>query len=198
MLTYLHFDVKIVRAVNAASLYWPGEHETGNGTSLAGNLEYQDFRQMTWDEAHDLHGLEAQLIARIEAAEDSDAEYNLIQDELYEDINGGLWGLDIGIASTVAALAAIGAIPFSSCNGGAFGGFHAEEHPLLVFFARPHMIPLLLDLAAQCEIGLENSDGGSVLAYAADIRKMPLFAKRILDQHEPIEGNASRPAAKPK
>ena len=58
----------------------------------------------------------------------------MIENELYD--GDDLRGLDIGVASAVAALSAARCIPFTSCNAGTFGGSHAETYPLVGSFAR--------------------------------------------------------------
>jgi hypothetical protein len=63
--------------------------------------------------------------------------YEIITEELYEN-ESWLFGLDIGVASTVIALSAARCVPFSSCNGGAYGGSHHEFHLVVAFYARPN------------------------------------------------------------
>lgn len=133
------------------------------------------------------------MIARIEAASDPEKECDAIDEELSED-DEGLFGLDLGVAATVAALSASHCIPFASCNAGTYGGHHWESHPLVVFFAREKQILLLLEAAAESGIGLENdADEGGVLAYSDDVRRLRDFAERLLVravQFDEIEAQA--------
>ena len=79
---------------------------------------------------------ERRLIARLQAAEDLEAEAERIDDERLDcfEPSDGLWGLDIGVASATIALSALGAIPVGSCNAGGFGGHHQGAYPYVAFF----------------------------------------------------------------
>ena len=122
--------------------------------------------------------LESTLIERLEAADDPEEEYEQVEDELYDD-DEGLFGLDIGVASTTVALAAARCVTCSSCNAGAFGGSHHESYPVVAFFAKPQQVELLLECAEEAGIGLENAEG-IVVAYASDIRSMRSFAQALI------------------
>lgn len=90
--------------------------------------------------------------------------------------------MDIGVASSVVALSSAGCVPFSSCNGGAFGGSHDEDHPLVAFYTLPEMVELLLETAQEANVGLENEDEGSLLLYADDIRNMRNYANGLINK----------------
>ncbi len=173
------FEVEVERRVDVAGMAWP-EEEAACETSLCGNLGYTDLRGITWDEAVEARCLEGKLIDRIVAAEDPEEELVVIVDELYED-DVGLYGLDIGVAAAVAGLSAAGCVPCCSCNGGAFGGYHREEYPLVVFFARRALMELLLDCAVEAGTGLENGHGGSLMVYADDIQKIREFGRVLIE-----------------
>jgi hypothetical protein len=126
--------------------------------------------------------LERELIARIEKAEDHEAERERIDDELYEADGDHLFGLDLGVASTVLCLSAARCVPFTSCNAGAFGGHHHERYPLVAFFARPETADLIVAAGSDAEIGLENGETGCVIAFANDIRDMRRFAEALLNR----------------
>lgn len=181
MFSYPVFDVVIERTVEARSLYWPAPGEAGHDSAVGGNRHYEDMRGFTWTEARRVHELEQQLIGRIVAADDPDEEYEAIDEELYEDPEG-LIGLDIGVASSVVALSAARCLPFSSCNGGAFGGNHYESHPVVAFCAKAELVPLLLDCAEIADVGLITDTHGQVILYARDIRAMPAFARAVMDR----------------
>ena len=172
------FAVEILRAVSAEGLRWPKPSEAANERNLGCNRSYVDLRGCSWPQFDRVFELESQLIARLMAASDRAEEYNAIEDELYED-DEGLLGLDIGVASAVVALSAAGAIPFSSCNAGAYGGSHHEEHPLVAFFAKPKQLVFLLEAAEEAGVGLEGDSSGAVVLYADDIRNMPKFASAL-------------------
>ncbi|NWM10604.1 hypothetical protein, partial [Escherichia coli] len=109
-------------------------------------------------------------------------------EEEFTDDPGGMMGLEIGVASTVAALSAAGCVPFASCNGGAFGGPHHESHPLVVFCARREHLPLLLAAAELTGVGMESGQMGEVMVYADDIRRMPAFAATLLENRDLFDG----------
>ncbi len=176
MFTLPKFDVEIVREVDRGSLGWPEPGEAQDETGLGCNRAYIDLRRMSWTEARRAAELERQLIERIESASDPAAEYEAIEDELFED-DVGLYGLDLGVAGVVIALSAAGCVPFASCNAGAFGGRHHESYPLIVFYARAEAVDDLLAAAEEAEIGLGGGEWLQV--YTDDIRKMTRFATAL-------------------
>jgi hypothetical protein len=146
------------------------------------SLRYVDLRRLPWSEAKRVYALEEELIARIEISDDPKREHEIIEDELYEDPEEGIYGLDIGIASTVVALSASRCVPFSSCNTGAFGDFHHEGYPVVAFYGRPEMLVLLLESAETSGVGLCNEDRGGLVVHAADIRHMRRFAHALIQR----------------
>lgn len=192
MFEHVEFDVVPIRAVDPKRVGWPRRGEAGHDSALGGNRHYADLRRLSWADATRILAAERELIGRIEAAEDAEAECDLIEDELYES-DEGLLGLDLGVASTVVALSAAGCVPFSSCNGAAFGGAHKEAYPLIAFFARPRAAALLLKLGEETGVGLENGDNGCLIAYANDIRRLLNLAAAIIRDRKAFdEVNARR------
>ena len=175
------FNVDMKREIHVGAMGWPSEEEAGNERILGGNLGYCDLRGFSWEEASATGNKEEELIERILQAEDPETELELIDDELYED-DIGLYGLDIGVASAVVGLSAAGCVPCCSCNGGAFGGFHKEDYPLIAFFAPTQMTDLLLECAGTAGLGLENSEHGTLLAYANDIEKIRAFGQLLIEK----------------
>ncbi len=90
--------------------------------------QYAYLRRLPWSYAKRVYDLETQIIGRLEGAGDPEEEIDQIEDELYEEDADHLYGLDLGVASTVVALSAARCLPFSSCNAGAFGGSHLDGH----------------------------------------------------------------------
>jgi hypothetical protein len=119
-------------------------------------------------------------MTRLEAADDADEEYDLLQDELYEDPDPNLYGLDLGIAAAVIGLSAAKCVPASSCNAGTFGGSHHELYPLVAFYARKETVVHLLSCAEEAEIGLEGTDYGAIVAYADGVPAMRRFAASLI------------------
>lgn len=91
---------------------------------LAGNAMFRDVSGCTWPEAMAAALGEAQLIARLTAADDLEAEADLIDDERLDafDDAEALWNLDVGVIGAVIVLSALGCAPVGSCNAGGFGG----------------------------------------------------------------------------
>lgn len=181
MFEHIHFDIRIERKISQKRLRWPSAGRARDGSGFGGNREYYDLRGLLWSDVNDALREELELIERIEQAEDPDEERELIEEEFTED-PGGMMGLDIGVASTVAALSAAGCIPFASCNGGAFGSLHHESYPLVAFCARREHVPLLLEVAEQAGVGIESDEAGEIIVYAHDIRRMPVFAAALLER----------------
>lgn len=174
MFEHITFDVDIARRVDGP-LVWPPESSQTNGFLLGGNYEFHDLRHILWADADKVVRDEAALILRIEEAEDPDEEIELIEQEQYEDPDL-LIGVDLGVASTVAVLSAASCLTIASCNGGAFGGDHHEDHPLVVFYARSEHLIVLLEAAEAADVGLERDAEGYLMVYAGDIRRMIAFS----------------------
>ncbi|WP_231029255.1 hypothetical protein [Sphingomonas sp. IC-56] len=175
----MHFDIELVRAVDDTRLGWPGTRQLQEGSRLGGNHEYVDLRYISWADAIAVAREEREISDRIGRADDPDDEWTVIQDEL-EDDPGLLVLLDLGVASTVAALSAAGCITISSCNGGAHGDHHHERYPLVAFYARRQHVPLLLSAAELAGVGIENDPDGALVVYADALDRMSAFAAALL------------------
>jgi hypothetical protein len=186
---YPKFDVELSRQVRVADLGWPEPGEAANESGLGCNRAYMDLRRLSWTDARKVLADEVQLIARIENAEDPEEEYWTIEEE-YDESEVVLYGLDIGVSSTVIGLSAARCVPLSSCNAGAFGGNHHEVYPVVAFYAKPETANLLLAIAAEVDIGIENDEHGCLMVFSDDIRKFPMFADAMIRRRK--EFNALR------
>jgi len=182
MFTYRKFDVVPARDLADGIFGWPEPGEALDDGGLGCNREYADLRRLPWSEARRVYELETALIARMEVSEDPEQEWAVIEDELYDEPDEHLYGLDLAVASTVVALSAARCIPFSSCNAGAFGGDHHELYPLVAFYARPVVHDLLVSCAAAANVGLEIGQLRAVVAYADDIRALRHFAMQLIER----------------
>lgn len=182
------FDVPIEREA-VGSLDWPEAERLETDSGLGGNRQYVDMRDCDWDDYEDAAVCEADLIARLEGLEDDDARCELIEAwESYDDPDVdvfALMGLDIGVASVVLALSASGCAPCTSCNGGAFGDSHHESHPLVVFFSRQPLAPLLLECAEEAGVGLVRQAGG-LMVYSQTIGAMQAFGVALHRRRDEI------------
>ncbi|WP_157019470.1 hypothetical protein [Mesorhizobium xinjiangense] len=182
MFKHIRFDVQIERTVSAEGLRWPIGAEVESDSGLGCNREYCDLRGVSWTDARQIHAFELGMIRQIETRVVPDEDYASLEEELESaDEAGLLMGLDIGVASTVAALSAARCIPVTSCNGGAFGIPHHEVHPLVVFCARSQHLELLVQGAEKASVGLVSNASGYLVVYADDIRKMSAFALALIE-----------------
>lgn len=178
-----HFAIEIRRHVPAGFLRWPEGSEADNESGLGCNRSYCDLRGLDWSDVAETIEEEGRLVARLVSASDMLEEYEIVDEERYED-DGAMMGLDIGVAGATAALSAAGCTPFASCNGGAFGDIHHEAYPLVAFCARTEHLPLLLPIAEAVGVGLERTGPGDLLLYARDIRQLMAFSKAMLEGRE--------------
>lgn len=185
MFEYPTFHADIIRNVAIVSTRWPAKSEHGEDAALGGNRQFANMNGLSWREAIEIFEVETELIARIEQSSDPEQEYSAIEDELYG--SDDVLGLDIGVASAVAALSAARCIPFTSCNAGTFGGDHAETYPLVGFFARPQQVDLLLRAAIEARVGLENGDRGCLVVYATDVRNLRMFAAALIRERKAFD-----------
>ncbi len=198
---YRTFDVETKREVDPSRLSIPEQEETEQEESFGfwiGNTEYCDLRGISWNHARRVAQIEAECINNIEESEDQGesgsctieeaAEFTWDLEDLLSEI-GAFAGVDVGVASTVAALSATGCVPLMSCSAGAFGGWHAEEYPLVDFCTRRETVPLLMICAEKADVGLRNaiSQGyayNPLVVYADDIRKMLDFGHALWERSD--------------
>ena len=214
---YQIFDVEIERQVDPSRLTWPTPEEDQEDSSffglLVGNQLYCDLRDISWAVARHVIEIEERCVKHIEeSAKPSEIGSFVVADaaeflwdwdleNLWDEI-GAVVTLDVGVASTVAALSATGCTPFTSCSAGAFGGWHPEDYPLVAFYARPEAVPLLMKCAEKAGVGLENMTGHverdhPLMVYADDIRKMRDFANVLSEQSANFRRIRPRKSAKP-
>lgn len=87
--------------------------------------------------------------------------------------------LDPGIASSVAALVDVGAVPFSSCNGGSLGGHHLEPRPIVAFVADEPVLRMIILAAEDAGVEFSRTTNGFTVE-ASSIEDMPRFAERLI------------------
>lgn len=176
------FDVEIRTDVPKVGLNkLPSANDSSSCFALFGNRSYFPLRGVTWDEFDAVAEFEAECMSDIASSSDLEATLNEIDEWIYNDPDWS--GLDLGVAGAVYALSAAGCLCGSSCNGGAFGGFHSESHPLVVFVATDKKLDLLRMTAEEVGAGLTRSNG-VLLLYADKIEKMMVFGhalKRLVD-----------------
>lgn len=179
------YPVAISRAFDAGRLTALSDAEADEGEEsgfLAGNQMYQDLRALSWADLAATIELEADLMARLQAADDLDAAAEILDDERL-DVNepaDGLWGLDIGVASAVAAFSVLGGTPVSSCNAGGFGGTHTAEHPYLAGYLPAASVSALLKAAEASDVGAATADDGLVQVFGRTDFDLLRFARAVI------------------
>jgi hypothetical protein len=175
------FDVEICRELTVAECDVLSDEaadaadETGE---LGGNALYQDLRGATWAYVRAVLDVESALVQRLGASSDpaaAEREYEEGRDTDPDNLDG-LCGLDVGVAAAAAALSALGATPFISCNAGTFGNHHPAAQPYVAFYLSAASPARLLALADVARVGLRSQDGS-----------ITLYARSILDLHRFVE-----------
>ena len=179
------YPVALSRALDAGRLAALSDTEADEGEEsgfLAGNQMYQDLRSLSWADLAATIELEADLMARLQAADDLDAAVETLDDERL-DVNepaDGLWGLDIGVASAVVAFSVLGGTPVSSCTAGGFGGTHAAEHPYVAGYLPTAAAGALLEAAAAADVGVATADDGLVQVFGRTDFDLLRFARWVI------------------
>ena len=172
----MFFDLEIGSNVRLADLAWIDGEDAEDGSGLGCNRDYVDLRGATWDEVDRVLGIERRLIASQTASTElMEMREDLIQDAAKFD----LLDLDLGVASATLALSAAGCIPFTSCNGGAFGGVHSEEYPLVAFYLPQSAVDQVERAARRSGVGLHHDQQGLVHVYAPFLSRMVMFAASL-------------------
>ncbi len=179
------FEVEVLRTVDPSSLEWPEPGKASTDYGLGGNRQYVDLRRFSWIVVKRTIKHELSLMNELKSSKCAPEDY---EDEEFEQVNESLFGLDVGVASTVMALSASRCIPFTSCNAGAFSeGGHHESYPVVAFYTKPAWVSVLVSAAQTAGIGLTN-DGGAIVAFADDIYKFPQFSRVLYRQRREING----------
>jgi hypothetical protein len=165
------YAVPVRREVDPARLATidPAALETADESGfLAGNAMFQDLSGLSWADAATAVAAETELITRLKAAEDLDAEAELVDEERYDAFENAdaLWNLDVGVIGAVIVLSALGCAPVGSCNAGGFGGQHQGQHPYVTFYLPSAAMGEVLALAAAAQVGLILDEDGRAQLYS--------------------------------
>lgn len=179
-------NVIIERSINLGELGWPAESALATEEYFV--RSYQDMRGLTWDDAYETLKLEKELIDRY-PGDLNDAEESMFETE--KDISG-LYGLDLGIASTVVALSAAGCAPIASCNG---APSHHEAYPLIAFYCRKGRVRDILKATEIAKCELCNGESGALVVYGENVGTLMEFAEVLFSLRESLKP-LSRPDRK--
>lgn len=184
------FALAIEHDVDVGCDAWPTREERRSET-LGGNRDYFELGISTWNEVKAIIESERTTIREIHGSSDPDAAFESWFEEQYEDGGFGL-GVDLGVNSLVAALRACHCLPFYSCNGGAFGEAHNDSHPVVAFFWRKEVAPLIRMAAVRSEAGLMHNHSGGVTAYARNVEAMIGMAEFLYTHRQEIASSRRR------
>lgn len=177
-------ELVIERFVDLTQLGWPPDSDLASEDHFVRG--YIDMRGLTWDDANEALNLERELLAcgagNLAAAEEA------VSDEEQFD----LYGLDVGVASSVAALSAANCTQIASCNGGVG---HHESHPLVAFYCRKGRVRDILKAAELAGCGLVNGDSGLLVLYAVHVDAFMCFAEKLIEMRDSLKP-LSRPRSR--
>ncbi len=151
----------------------PGEDYMSREDGLAENHHYRDLRWMDWGD----YGQVLRDCSNLkERARDGVGEDEMV--ELMGGEDNLVWSLDLDpeVAPAVAALAAAGAVPFTSCSG---SEGHHEHHPLVAFWAPIEMQPMLMQAAERSGCCLQPTGLGSLLVWHDCHEALVDFGKQL-------------------
>ena len=169
--------------VRDAELGWPNSPVPRSGP-FNGNNYFRDLRGKSWLSAGRALQLEQGIFALMETGREG-----LAQEHLRRKIGiiEARLRLDIGTIAAVYSISAAGGIPISSCNAGAFGGFHEAPFPLIGFYWPRALMPTLRQCAVQAGVSLWTHHRGEVVVGADYIPRLLVFARELQDRQAKIE-----------
>lgn len=182
----IFYDLEVGWNIRPHALAWIDGDSAKDGSGLGLNREYVDLRGATWAEVERVLELERRLIAA-KTASDGPGVSNVITEDAAQ---FSCVGLDLGVAAATLGLAVAGCVPFTSCNGGAFGDTHADEYPLVAFFMAQSAVAPVVEAAKVAGVGLHHDQHGLVHVYARFIKDMVVFAAALSERTRPGESAA--------
>lgn len=157
-------------------LAWFEGEDAAEDSGLGCNRDYRDLRGMTSADLHRVIRAETSLIDQVLDDGLTDSAF-----EVDPDCPSEVEELELGTASAVIALSVIGCIPYTSCNGGVFGGTHAADRLMVGFYMRPVHVEIVREASRSAGVGLTNDRCGGVYVVASDPRSMIAFAVKLGD-----------------
>lgn len=142
---------------------------------LVENHYYQDLRWMDWGDYEVICDHEQELLDYEEEGGDISSDEAMFE---FENNECYTLSLDPGVASTVAALAAAGACPITSCRG---GPGHYEDHPLVLCWLPEDLLPAVEEAASGSGVRLTGTGGAVLIWTAGDVDEMMAFAEQLFD-----------------
>lgn len=155
-------------------LAWFEGEDAADDSGLGCNRDYRDLRGMTAADLHRVIRAETSLIDQVLEGRFTDSASDLHQDWPLE-----VEELELGTASAVVALSVAGCIPYTSCNGGVFGGTHAADRLVVGFYMRPAHVEVVREASRSAGVELTDDRCGGVYVVADDARSMIAFAAKL-------------------
>lgn len=156
--------------MDAKHLVLPDEEYMRCEEGLPENHYYRDLRGFEKDDVAFMEA-EAQELLAYEGDLDSDEAWEeLCDNEVYR------LGLDPEVAAAVAAVAAAGAVPFTSCSG---GPGHYETHPLVGCWCTPEVFAKIEEAAKVAGVNLDGLNPGILIWHESDPGTMGVFANEL-------------------
>lgn len=182
------FPVEIRRDMDEAKLAQISDDELEDAESegsIAGNNAYQDLRGFSWRDIDATLSLECSIIERLKAAPDLESAVRDFEEARTRSIDDhdALYNLDVGVAAGVVALSAIGAVPISSCNAGAFGGHHTATYPYIAFLIDGERMQDVIHCAEVANVGLKTDASGIPQIFSNGDECFIRFAEAALALH---------------
>lgn len=161
--------------LSLSHLAWFEGDDAGEGSGLGCNHDYRDLRGLTRDELRRVVAAESEQIERF-VADGAGCEGCV---DGCEACDPEVDGLELGVASAVVALSTIGCIPYTSCNGGVFGGEHVANLLIVGFYLRPAHVQAVKEACRWAGVGLTNDRNGGVYLVSNNPRAMTAFAVKL-------------------
>lgn len=143
-----------------------------------------ELGRIPWTEVREFIDQERKVIGEISRAQDWESLYEEWLEESYENLP--LLGFDLGTNALCASLAAARCLPFYSCNGGAFGGYHNDTYPVVVFFCRAPIYPFIAAASEKADVGLEYNHAGGLTAFGKEVDALIDMAAALYDMRTQI------------
>lgn len=134
----------------------PDEEYMACSEGIPENHYYRDLRWIEWSDFKRLCGEARELLELTDRYTGDDLDDAACDNEVYQ------MGLDPEVAPAVFALAAAGAVPFTSCSG---NSSHYEKHPLVGFWADPSLSKSILGSAQFANAQVEAAGYDALVLY---------------------------------
>ena len=179
------YEADLLQVIDVRRLAWPTTTEIADADEsgyFVGNCAYQDMVGFSAQHLSTVLEIERAIVERFMAADDIDAAAEAFDDERFEadSPEEELFGLDVGVASAVVAVSALGGIPVASCNAGGFGGVHQAQEPYVAAFLPVAQGPKLERLAVAAAVGVVVGEDGLVRVYGRSDLDLMRFAELAL------------------